>query len=304
MIKNLFEEPLLEIFDKHINLSKLNEIRLRINKPIIIYVSSKPYYLAYTGITNKKEDAIITSREMLYNIIKRASEHSLYAINNQLKQGFITVLGGVRIGVCGEIVVEDNVVKTIKNFSSINIRIAREIKNCSINIFDILLQGGFNNTLIVSSPGCGKTTMIRDILFQLSQRSYAYNVLLVDERFEIANCFNGLPTLDVGDFTDVISGHNKAYSFENGIRSMSPDILVTDELSSQSDIDAVLTIANSGVKLLASVHAKDIDDLKEKKQFKQILDQKVFKRIVVISKNRGPGTIEGVFDENFRCLYV
>lgn len=303
-MKELFEEPLSEIFEKYVNLNKVNEIRLRLNKRIVVYIAGKPYYLSYEGITNDQEKAIIVSREMLYNIIKRATEHSLYAVNNQLKQGFITVSGGVRIGICGEVVIENGVVQTIKNFSSINIRIAKEVKNCSLGILDILLQGGFSNTLIISPPGCGKTTLIRDILWQMSERSYTYNILLADERYEIANCFNGQPMLNVGEFTDVISGAEKGYAFECGIRSMSPDILVTDELATSKDIESIINIANSGIKLLCSVHAKDLDDLKNKPQFKMLMEQKIFKRFVVLSKTRGLGTIEGVFDQSFRCIYV
>ena len=303
-MKNILEEPLVEIFDKYINIEKLTEIRMRLNKRLVVFVSGKPYYLAVDGITNVKEKAIIVSREMIYNTIKRASERSLYAVNNQLKQGFLTVLGGIRLGICGEVVVENGKIQTIKNFSSINIRIAREVKNCSLNILEYILAGGFNNTLIISPPGCGKTTLIRDILYQMSLRSYTYNVLLADERYEIANCFNGKPTLDVGDFTDVISGIEKSYAFDCGLRSMGPDILVTDEIATKDDISSVLRISNSGVKLLASIHAKDIDQLKNKKDFEEILSQKVFKRFVVLGLSRGVGTVEGVYDENFRCIYA
>jgi len=303
-MKNILEEPLVEIFDKYINIEKLTEIRMRLNKRLVVFVSGKPYYLALDGITNVKEKAIIVSREMLYNTIKRASERSLYAVNNQLKQGFLTVLGGIRLGICGEVVVENGKIQTIKNFSSINIRIAKEVKNCSLNILEYILSGGFNNTLIISPPGCGKTTLIRDILYQMSLRSYTYNVLLADERYEIANCFNGKPTLDVGDFTDIVSGVEKSYAFDCGLRSMGPDILVTDELATKDDMSSVLRISNSGVKLLASIHAKDIDQLKNKKDFEEILSQKVFKRFVVLGLSRGVGTIEGVYDENFRCIYA
>ena len=303
-MKNLLDEPLLEIFEKHINIDKVNEIRMRLNKRLIIYVAGKPYYVAYDGITNIKDKAIIVSREMLYNVIKRATERSLYAVNNQLKQGFITVLGGIRVGICGEVVIEDGRVQTIKNFSSINIRIAKEVKNCSLPILEYLLTGGFCSTLIISSPGCGKTTLIRDILYQMSVRSYTYNVLLADERYEIANCFNGKPTLDVGDFTDIVSGVEKGYAFDCGIRSMNPDILVTDELSTQKDIESVEHVASCGVKILASVHAKDIEELKSKKEFKCLLESKVFKRFIVLGVSRGLGSIEGVYDENFRCIYV
>ena len=277
---------------KLVNPSEVNEWKFHRNNAV------------YLTQMNMKDKAIVVSREMLYNVIKRATERSLYAVNNQLKQGFLTVLGGIRIGICGEVVIENGKVQTIKNFSSINIRIAREVKNCSLSILEFLLTGGFCNTLIISPPGCGKTTLIRDILYQMSVRSYTYNILLADERYEIANCFNGKPTLDVGEFTDVVSGVEKGYAFDCGVRSMNPDILVTDELSTKTDIDSIYNLSSCGVKILASVHAKDIDDLKNKKDFQEILTKKIFKRFVVLGCSRGLGSIEGVYDENFRCLYV
>ncbi len=300
-MQNILPEQLYLAVSK-LPYDRLNEIRLRLGKRVVVSLKAKKYYLSASGLTSKEQDAIIVSQDMLYEVIKRACEHSMYAVNNQLRQGFITVLGGIRLGISGEVVFENGNIKTIKNFTSVNIRLPHQIKDCSLNAFCYVVQDEFVNTLIVSPPGCGKTTLIRDLLYQLSHQNYCYNVLLVDERCEIANCYNGEPQLDVGNFTDVYSCCNKLYGFESGIRSMCPDIIATDELASQKDLQALEYVANCGVKVLSSVHAKDIDDLKTKPYFESILKNKIFKRYIVLSNKNGPGTYQGIYDENLRLI--
>lgn len=301
MFEKLFPQYIL----KALNLTpinKINEIRIRENKAIIVTISNKSYFLSQEGLTGKLEKAIIAEKFLIDEIVKRACENSVYAFSNQIKEGFITTQGGIRIGLGGEGVYENKSLKTLKNINSLSIRIPREVKGCAIKILEYLFKQDFLNTLIISPPGGGKTTLIRDIIYQLSQKNYCYNILLVDERFEIANCFNGLATLDVGNFCDILSGVSKRYAFENGIRSLRPDIIVTDEISNLSDYDSILYACNSGVNILASIHAKTIDDLKYKKDFESILKNKVFSRFIVLSSRDGPGTIEAIYDENLRCI--
>lgn len=301
MFEELFPQYIFKAFAQ-LPTKKLNEIRLRLNKKIVVTLQGKSYYLCQEGLTGNADKALIADKFLIDEIVKRACENSVYAYSNQIREGFLTLRGGARVGLCGEGVCENGAVKTLKNINSLAIRVPHEVKGCSAPAMEYLFRGGFLSTLVISPPGCGKTTFIRDIIFQLSQKNYCYSVLVCDERFEIANCFNGINTLDVGEFCDIVSGVPKNYAFGNAIRAMRPDILVTDELGGEKDCDAVVSASSCGTGILASVHAKDIDDLKRKQGFERILKEKVFDRFVVLSSRNGPGTIEGVFDENLRCI--
>lgn len=281
---------------------RINEIRIRLNKKIIVTIDNKSYYLSQDGLSSKEERAIVCDSETIEFIIKRACENSVYAYTDQIKNGYITTKGGIRIGLAGEGVIDKNQIKNLKNISSLVIRIPKEVKGCSSEIMGYLTREEFMNTLIVSPPGCGKTTMIRDIIYQLSNKNYCYNVLLIDEKYEIANCFNGTPLLDVGNFCDVLSGVPKWYGFDVGIKNLKPDIIVTDEIGSEKDCDSIFRASTSGIKILASVHASNIEDVAKKEEFEKLIRNKVFKRFVILSSNNGPGSIVGVYDENMRYI--
>ena len=287
-----------------LNKNALCEIRLRAGKPAIVSMSGKNFLLGESGLVFEEDKAIFLGREEIEKFIFRASENSIYAVNNQIQQGFITIAGGVRIGVCGSIVVENGKIITINNFSSVNIRIPHEIKNCSLPIIKFLLdEKGFKNTLIISPPGAGKTTFLRDIALQISNLNLAYNLLVLDERFEIASCVNGQNLLNVGKFTDVLSGANKRFGFDVGIRALKPDIIFTDELAGEEDVNSVIVASSCGIKLAASMHAKNILQLKSNSFFIKLQESGVFERYIVLSQDNGPGTIDSVFDEKFNCLF-
>lgn len=299
MLENIFPSVVFDALKLNVKYKYLYEVRFRVNKPVVLVYANKFCYLTCEGISEDEDNAIVATRNMIDSIILKASNYSLYSINEDLKRGYITLKNGIRIGVVGEIVAENGYIKTIKDFSGLNFRISHEVKNCSLNIVNHLIENGqVLNTLVVSKPCCGKTTFVRDLCYQISNKNLPLNILILDERNEISASFKGETTMDVGKFADVLVYADKATGFENGIRSMSPHVIVTDELGNKSDVDALIYACNSGVNVISTTHARDLEDLKEKQLFTEILRKKIFKRYVVLSQKNGAGTIEGVFDEN------
>ncbi len=297
MLEKILPEKFYNIIKDKINLKAVNEIRLRADRPVILDIGGKQMFLGENGVTTNIKSALFSSKIMIEDVIFRASECSIYSVNEQIKRGFIVTDDAIRIGIGGNLIEENGKLKTMTNFSSVNVRIPHVVKNCSLNAFPYIFKNNqVLNTLVISAPGCGKTTFLRDFVYQLSERMMMQNVLLLDERGE----------LDVGinsNFTDKIAFSSKKIGFENGIRSLAPDIIVTDEIGQEDDIDAIEYASGCGVKILASSHCDDIETFSKKSLFKKLIDQKIFKRYVLLSKRNGPGTLEGVYDENFARVY-
>ena len=297
MLEKILPEKFYNIIKDKINLKAVNEIRLRADRPVILDIGGKQMFLGENGVTTNIKSALFSSKITIEDVIFRASECSIYSVNEQIKRGFIVTDDAIRIGIGGNLIEENGKLKTMTNFSSVNIRIPHVVKNCSLNAFPYIFKNNqVLNTLVISAPGCGKTTFLRDFVYQLSERMMMQNVLLLDERGE----------LDVGinsNFTDKIAFSSKKIGFENGIRSLAPDIIVTDEIGQEDDIDAIEYASGCGVKILASSHCDDIETFSKKSLFKKLTDQKIFKRFVLLSKRNGPGTLEGVYDENFARVY-
>ncbi len=302
MLDKILPANIADAIGRHLNYDKVYEIRMRLNRPVVINYAGKYAHLTDGGLSDEPENAFKLDRKAAEGLIYRASGHSVYAFNDQIKQAFITVSGGIRIGIAGEIVWENGKVVTIKNFTSVNIRIPHAVKNCSLNAFRHIADGTVNNTLVISPPGAGKTTFLRDLCVQFSRLVPIQNVLLLDERSEIAAVSEGTPMLDAGLYTDIMSGCTKEFGFSQGIRSLRPDIIVTDELGTSADIAAAAQAMLHGVKIIASAHAYGHKDLTVNPDFNEIIKKRLFKRYLILSSRRGPGTYEGMFDENFNAL--
>lgn len=299
MLKEYLDAETYGLITKYFNFSDITEIRMRINQKIIVCVRNKKFYLK-----NNEQQFVVVTKTMLDNFLRRISENSLYAYNSSLIQGYISLPKGVRVGICGSYVFDNDRLVTVKDIQSVNIRIPHQIKNCSLNAYEFLVDGeDVKSCLIVSPPGAGKTTFLRDFVFQLSEHNISKNVLIVDERNEICSCVEGEPALALGGFCDIIANCNKHLAFKNGIRSMSPDIVVTDELDLEKDLDIVKEALNSGVKVIATIHAKDVNELRRKASFESVIEEKYFSRFVVLSSNDHPGCLSAIFDEKLNCIY-
>ena len=301
-MKSLLPEWLYDEISKNFIQEYIYEIRIRINKPIVVN-----YRGTYTLLSKKEgyvSNYLFASADLVNYILAVATKQSLYAFNDQIKKCYITTSSGIRIGICGEVVQNAGKVSTIKNVTSLNIRISHQVKDCSEKIINFVCSNGMvKNTLIISPPGAGKTTIIRDIANKLSNEKQINNILIVDERYEIAGTTNN-NNLEMGMFVDVVSGSNKNFAFDECLKSMSPSVIVTDEISEESDIMSVAKAIKSGVKVIATAHAENINDLKHKKYFEFLLEHRYFERIIVLSKRNGVGTVEGIFDENLRGIYL
>lgn len=297
MLKGYLDDWVYNLIVKNFSFKDINEIRMRVNENIIICIKNKKYYL------KNNNEFVKATKTMIDNFLLKASEHSLYAFNDAIKNGYITLKQGIRVGVCGYVVKSENQVVTIKDFYSINIRIPHEIKNCSLIAYDFIAGSEVKNTLIISSPGAGKTTFLRDFVWQLYQHNIPQNVLIVDERNEICCLRDGESFFDFGAFCDVYTNCDKSFALNSGIRSMNPDVIITDEIDLNKDMEAILSAINCGVKVVATIHAKDIEQLKKKNNFDAILKNKLFERFVILSKDEGPGTLTYIYDENLNPIY-
>jgi len=302
MLEGLLPEAISNAIT-NISMSKLCEIRLREGMPIVINILGENFFLASYGATNCRSNAIICNKKDLDYIIDKASNSSLYSINDQLINGYISYIGGIRIGVAGEFVYINDQLKTIKNIQSLNIRIPHEVNGCSLNCFHFIRHdNSYYNTLILSPAGAGKTTYLRDLTKQIITKSNFINVLIVDERCEITGINNG--KVSFRDLNcDILSNCKKEYAFDNGIRSLKPDIIITDELSDK-DIVSVEKAITSGVKVIATIHAENIIDLKNKPQFYDILSKKLFDRFIVLSSKNRPGEFIGIYNSELECIGV
>ena len=290
---------------KNIDYSRLCELRLRADNNIVVNILGENYYLTDNNISRDCNDGLKSSRGVLQSIITKLTNYSLYSVNDQIIDGYITYLGGIRVGVCGEVVAVNGKIKTIKNISSINFRFPHMVKNCSLSIFNYIVNGlnDIKNTLIISPPGCGKTTFLRDVIYQITRRCGIINVLVVDERQELSRVFNGTDIISLKNI-DVYSNCTKKFAFNNGIRSMKPDVIATDEINIDRDIEDIENAITSGVKVIASIHASSIFELKNKRQMKDIIEKNLFDRYIVLSSSNGVGTVEGVYNQSFKFIGV
>ncbi len=267
----------------YLNLHYLYEIRIRSNQPVIVNFQGKYRYLGIRGITEHRNNALICDAYDIADCVYRAGEYSVYSVEEQLKKGFITAKNGERIGIAGEYVFEKGQPYALRNFTSLCVRVPHEIIGCGEQIYQYCMSDRVRNLLIMSSPGLGKTTILRDLGRIISEKTHK-NVLICDERGEIS-------AGKLGETCDIVKFSDKITAFEAGIRAMRPEIIITDELSAY-DCQALLKAVCAGISVLASAHFSSMDRVKE-----PFLG--LFERFVLLDKD-SLGKIAAIYDEQGR----
>jgi stage III sporulation protein AA len=271
---------------------EVEEIRLRAGQPLLVQA----------GDGELTPGGYIVSSVDIQSVLMLMTEHSLYARDEELRRGYLALPGGHRVGFAGRTVVENGIVKLLRDISGVNIRIAREVKGAGLKVLPRIYcsrEKLVRHTLIVSPPQAGKTTLLRDLVRLLSRGDPVagrpgFKVGVVDERSEIAGCYGGRPQLDLGPRTDVLDGCPKAEGMMMLIRSMSPQVVVTDELGRPDDIRAVEEVISSGAAVLATAHGRTIDELIKRPGLAGLFAHNLFELVVVLSRRNGPGTVEAV----------
>lgn len=291
-IINVFPKRLQHLCEKSFQKEiEPEEIRLRIGQPVMIIGKAREYFwnLEIGALETQKKEAYRWKEEDMRETLSHMSQYSMYALEEEIRRGFFTMEGGHRIGIVGKTVCEQGKIMAMRNISGLNIRVAKEKRGCAQKMLSYMKEGEeLHNTLILSPPGIGKTTMLRDCIRILSngdEKTVGKKVGVVDERSEIAASFQGIPQNDLGIRTDVLDCCPKAEGMRLLLRSMSPQVIAVDELGSQEDYRAVEEVLHCGCKILGTMHVGSIGELKEKVYLSDWLDRGFFERFVFLKRN-------------------
>lgn len=293
------EESLLKMFPEEIRrllvqipdwFEQTQEIRFRTGGPLLIRYKGHEYFLHSdgSGLGNKMEGAYLVSSKQIRETLEHMASYSLYAFEEEIRQGFLTLPGGHRVGIAGKTIVQDGEIKSMKFLSFLNIRLAHEVLGCADKVLPYLFDDGkICNVMILSPPRCGKTTLLRDLVRQISNGSRmaeGMSVGLVDERSEIASCYQGAPQNDVGVRTDVLDACPKAHGMMMMIRTMSPQVVAVDEIGSRMDTEAVEYAMNCGCRVIATVHGNDMEEIRRKPVLDRMIREKWFERYLILDR--------------------
>ncbi len=299
----MLPEPVRSVlFASGISEKELREIRLRIGRGLILETAAGEVLLDAAGrkVVSEKEAYRVTEGDVK-TALELLTGYSVYAFEEELRQGYFTVEGGHRIGVAGRAVTENGRVLRLGSISFLNFRVAHECKGCSEVLFRRLYgDGRYYHTLLFAPAGCGKTTFLRDLIRLLSNAGLRVGV--ADERSELAASHYGIPQHDLGLRTDVMDGCPKAEAMSMLLRSMTPQILVADEIGMEADVFAIRAAAGSGCKVVASAHGGSFEELIRNPVLRTLWEERRFERYVCLEKNGQQFRIKAIYDEEGRAL--
>ncbi|MCH5185357.1 MAG: stage III sporulation protein AA [Oscillospiraceae bacterium] len=277
-----------------LDITPLEEVRLRLKQPITLQFGKDMYFITPKGeLTYDHYSAIKAEKRDIDEALELITQSSVYAAEEEIRKGYITIPGGNRVGICGTAVSDNGKISFIKDINGLNYRFAREIKGVSDEIMKYICRDGdVKSTIIISPPQCGKTTLLRDIARNIS--AMGIKVGIIDERSEIAGINGGMSSYDLGFFTDVLDGCPKDEGMIMMLRSMSPQVIITDEIGTQGDVIALLKMINSGVRIVTSIHASSRGELLRRGDMSKLTG--FFDCFITLSRREGVGTLEEVYE--------
>ncbi|MGM8213477.1 stage III sporulation protein AA [Virgibacillus sp. W0430] len=294
-ILRLFADEIKQAIERKISnrWDKLQEIRIRLYQPIEVIFNDRPEWIVTTKPT--ESDGIF--------LLNQLSQFSLYRMEDELREGYITIEGGHRVGIAGKVNTLGGKVKAIQHITSYNIRIAKEKVGIARRLIPYLYNEqnkSYYNTLIVGAPQSGKTTLIRDVARVIAtgwEQSLAKKVGIIDERSEIAACIKGVPQHEIGLRTDVMDACPKAEGMMMMIRSMSPEILILDEIGSEADVQALIEAIHAGVAICCTIHGQSLEEVKKRPSLRYLFQTGAFQRFILLTQQNTPGHIKSIFNE-------